>query len=229
MVTTPTSTGSFSVTLGPYSFMGQDLGQTFEWEGTTIVNACVTLTRAATLGMPPQALFRHLLLAAYEADSSLGPPTTSASPTVTLVRAVIHDIAASQLVGHALDSLTLLYLPPPELQERVVVLLHHADTDVAVDVIVGPRAHATTPLAFCLQRRGNPGHMTPLQPACAVELPALLRWLNHASIPVRRLTAVGWRHMVGEDLSGPSQLWREHALCDVCSSPRSLLPPCPVL
>ena len=101
LVTSPDDSGAFQVTVGPFSFVGQDLGQVFEWRGRPVVNACVTLTWAAALGMTPQALFGHLLSAAYDADASLGTPSTAASPTVVLVRAIIHDVAASQAVGHA--------------------------------------------------------------------------------------------------------------------------------
>lgn len=228
-VTQPDSGGSFVTTLGPFTFRGQDLGQSFDYEGKPVVNACVTLTWASVLKVSPQSLFRQLLQLAYDADRSLGPPPPTAPPTTVLVRAMVHDVAASAQVGHALDSLLVLYLTPVELARRVVVLIHYSGEDVAVDIIRGVAAGPTAPISFCLQLRGTPGHMTPLFPAHPTSMASLQEWLDASSIPVRSLTAVGWRQLIGEDLSGPSSLWSEHSQCDFCRGPRFPLPSAPSL
>lgn len=224
-VTSPDSSGRFQVTVGPWVFRGQDLGQSFLWEGQPVANACVVLTWAAALEMAPADLFHHLLDGAYAVDRSMGPPTAMATPTSVLVRSLIHDVAASVHVGHALDSLVLLYLPPSVLASRVVVLVHYEGSEMAVDVVRGRDADdATATVAFCLQRRGDPGHMMPMTAATPCALPAFLRWLASQHLPVRHLVASGWRQLLAEDFSGPSVVWRDHELCDVCHSPRAPLP-----
>lgn len=147
-----------------------------------MANACVVLTWAAALGMAPADLFQHLLDGAYAVDRSVGPPTAMATPTSVLVRSLIHDVAASVNVGHALDSLVLLYLPPPVLASRVVVLIHYEGSEVAVDVVRGRDADdATATVTFCLQRRGDPGHMMPMTAASPCPLPAFSSGLSASS------------------------------------------------
>lgn len=225
-VTSPSPEGTFTVQLGPFSFDGTDLGQSFVWKDHTLSHACVVLAWATALSITPQALFSHFVTSAYELDRSMGPPAPASPPTALLARAMAHDVAASLRSGHALDSLLPVYMPPPELADRVVLLLHYQGCEVAVDIISGMAASAESSVAFCLQRRGSPGHMMPLTSTCSVA--SLTVWLTTTSIPIRHLTASGWRTLIADDMSGPSASWLDHAVCDVCMEPRHPLPPCPL-
>lgn len=226
-ITKPTATGSFRLSLGPFTFEGQELGQEFAWGGAIIRNACVVLTWAHVLDCEPQHLFNQLLDAVHAASTSMGPPAARETRTTVLIRALIHDVAASPQHGHACDSLTFLYFPPQELHGKVVVLIHYEGSDLAVDVVYGPEAADTDSAVFCLQRRGNPGHMQPLlapTATTATTLSALLQWLTDAAIPTRHLRAQGWRAFLNDDCHGPAALWAEHAHCDFCHLPRFPLP-----
>lgn len=225
----PDAHGLFTVRVGPFAFQGQELGQTLVLEHGTVDNACVTLSFAAALNVPPQSLFHQLLREVYTVSESLGPPADWETPTTVMVRSLVHDVAASCLSGHALDSLIFAYFPPKELADRVVVVVHYRGDQLALDVLFGTAATHSSPTVFCLHRRGHPGHMQPLTSKDGCSVAAALSWAQQEDVPVRRVSAVGWRAMIDDDDSGPSAQWNLHSVCDFCHGPRFPLPPSPHL
>lgn len=225
VVVSPTSPGgSFTVRLGALILHGQDAGQDLVVGTTTISNACVVLSFASVLQLPPADLFTHLVTAAQAAAASLGPPSRLETATVVLLRTFCHDILASWARGHPLDALIFLYFPHPALLRAVVVVVHTQGSTVAIDVLRGPLADASTPLLGCLQRRGTPGHMQPLSlpPFTLAELEA---WAADHLISVRLLDIQSWQDWLASDPACPSTAWMAHRMCDFCASPRFPLPP----
>lgn len=225
VVVSPTrADGSFTVWLGDLTFHGQDAGQELVVGTTTVTNACVVLSFASVLRLSAADLFSHLVIEAQAAALALGSPACVETATALLLRAFCHDILASWARGHPLDALIFLYFPHPALLRAVVVVVHTQGSSVAIDVLRGPAADASSPLLGCLQRRGTPGHMQPLS-LPPFTLPALEAWAAVHGISVRLLDVQPWQAWLATDPSGPSVAWMEHRLCDFCASPRFPLPP----
>lgn len=215
--------GTFTVSLGTITLQGRDAGQELRLPSTTVTNACVTLSFARVLGLLPDTLFEELVAQARVVSRAMGPPALLETHTSILLRSVCHDVVASEQHGHPLDALTPLYLPPRKLLSSVVAVLHTLEGRVAVDVLVGPQHDERAPVGVCLQRRGSPGHMQPLDPS-PLTLPQLQQWAHQFQIPLRLLPVASWRDWLAADADGPSQPWADHDTCDYCRAPRFPLP-----
>lgn len=225
VVVTPTrSDGGFSVCLGSLVIPGQDAGQELVVGTHVVTNACVVLSFARILDVPPVDLFSFLVSEAQSAASQLGPPSRAETATTTLLRAFCHDILASCQRGHPLDALVFLYFPHPALLRAVVVVVHVSGSSVAIDVVRGPLAVPSSPLLGCLQRRGTPGHMQPLS-LPPFTLSDLHEWAHRHHLSFRLLEVQPWQAWLATDPTGPSVRWDEHATCDFCHLPRFPLPP----
>lgn len=220
--------GKFSVLLGPLQVCGFEAGQHVRINQTVVDNACVVTTFASLLGMCPSSLYLFLLTAAYAAIDSLGPPAQRESRTTSQVRHLAHDVAAYARCGHPLDALLLLWFPPAALDTRRVMMIHYKGEDVAIDIVRGCASTDDTPWLLCLQSRGNPGHLRPLDSISGPAGRDLLLWARQHGIVIRDFQAVGWRQLVDGDLSGASVSWQPPRLCDFCHQPASPLPPTPL-
>jgi hypothetical protein len=231
-VSEPGDQGVFTCRLGSLQWKGRELGQRlFVREAMPpqhIDHACVFLTFADMLQLDASTLFSDTTARAYEAVATLGEPSAAEGPVQVFLRILAHDLGSACNRGHAIDALSFLYLPPPALDHVVVVMIHHAGSEVAMDVIHGRSAGPDARWLYCLQRRGQPGHLRPLDPPSATGA-AVLEYAAKAGVPIRHLTALGWQDYTALTAEGLSQPWLAHATCDVCHQPRSPLPPCPVL
>lgn len=144
-----------------------------------------------------------------------------------MVRSLIHDVASYPRQGHALDSLIFLYFPPTAMAGVTVVIVHYKGDCLALDIISPRSAAPDSPVVYCLQRRGAPGHMQAMTPSSAWPLSQLRSWAADHDVPTRELTAAGWQAFVAADSGGPSLHWATHAACDFCQLPRYPLPPSP--
>ena len=118
---------------------------------TAVTNACIVFSFASVLRLSAADLFSHLALEAQAAAVALGSPDGMETATTLLLRAFCHDILASWTRGHPLDALIFLYFPHPAMLRAVVVVVHTQGSSVAIDVLRGPSADASSPLLGCLQ------------------------------------------------------------------------------
>lgn len=217
----------FSLVVAGHNLTAYEAGQVVHVGQARIANSCVMTTFGAVLGVDASALYEDTMKAAAAAAASLGPPADHETRSAAMVRAVCHDVLSALDGGHPLDSLIFAYFPPEAIHSMHVLVVQTSGGGVAIDVLSGEAAGHQSPWAVCLQRRGNPGHIQPVEPVAPDVVHHILTEARSQGVPVRRTVARGWRAIVDADLGGPSAPWALHRLCDFCSRPRFPLPPLP--
>jgi hypothetical protein len=221
--------GRVSLIVAGHTLTAYEAGQEVLVGQARVANSCVVTTFGAVLGVDASVLYTDTMRAAAAAASSLGPPAEYETRSVAMVRAVCHDVLSAFDGGHPLDSLIFAYFPHAALHNMHVLIVQTSGGGVAIDVLSGEAAGHQSPWAMCLQRRGNPGHLQPVEPVSPDVAHHILTEARSHGVPIRRTVARGWRAIVDADLGGASALWHEHRLCDFCSRPRFPLPTLPSL
>lgn len=221
--------GRVAFVVAGHDLVAYEAGQVVHIGPARVVNSCVVTSFGAVLGVEASVLYMDTMRAAAVAASSLGPPADHETRAVAMVRAVCHDVLSAFDGGHPLDSLIFAYFPHAALHSVHVLIVQTSGGGVAIDVLSGEAAGHQSPWAVCLQRRGNPGHIQPVEPVSPNVAHHILTEARAHGVPVRRTIARGWRAIVDADLGGASTSWRDHRLCDFCSRPRFPLPTLPSL
>lgn len=131
--------------------------------------------------------------------------------------------------GHAaVDVLWVAYFPIPLLAERPFGTIHWdartVHKPVAVDIVVTPTSSGV-PL-FCLQQRGDPGHLRPPWPRGIMPLSMVRQWALRHGVEHRTVNAVGAQQFMARD-GVPAHSWGQVSHCGQCHKPLTTRPPSP--
>lgn len=227
---TPLVNDLFECHLESLVLEGREMGQDLETPHGTVANACVALTLGALLApeIGSAADLANTVLAqgatvVHEVLTQLGDPTKTITNTELVVREMAHELLCP---GHAVDVLWIAYFPIPLLAERPVIIIHwdtrNVHKPVAVDIVVTPTSTGA-PL-FCLQQRGDPGHLRPLWPRGRVSLPMVRQWALRHGVEHRTVTAIGAQQFMARD-GVPTHSWNQVSHCGQCHKPLTSHPP----